>query len=427
LLLGLTNFDEYDQIFLDFAYLPAELGQQATAQTINLRMVQLNQWVRRGNTLVVLSVMPVWMQPLGQYLNFFEPFSGLGFQSVEGSRMEACGPREAFELLTGLIEQMSYSFVITGDDLKPLLRVRTANKSGPTQVVAGLRQLDAGQIIYLPKLSGNSSKWVLPLAAIQKLAAVLTRREPDELPGWVHQFRSESELAALAEIDVLEVEVGRIRTEIARHQLSIDDAIRLKQLIAGSGQGFAEAAANALKELGFRVVEGQHPRADLVVSDGSRIAAVEVKGVEGPIGEKHLRQLWAWMAEIDNILSMPAGERSKEQVDYATIIEKLETPVGDFDCKGLLIVGTFRATPLDQRSEPDLPDPVQRRLGSTDTCILTGLQLLGLVLAGRQDPKVKPLFVQELMSTRGRLNRVLDWTEFLAPAVHLPADRAMVK
>jgi hypothetical protein len=415
-LLGLTNFDEYDQIFLNFASLSAELVQKPTTETMKFRIILLNQWVRRGNTLVILNVMPVWAQPLGQWVNAFEPFGGVGFQSVEGSRIEACGPREALELLTGLIEHMSYKFVLTGDELKPLLRVRTANKSGPTQVVAGVRQLDAGQIIYLPKLNGNPAKWTLPLAAIQKLTAVLTRREPDELPDWTHQFHSEPERAALAEIGALQVDVARIRAEIARHQIGLDDAVRLKQLIAGSGQGFADAAASALKELGFRVIEGQHPRADLVVSDGSRIAAVEVKGVEGPIAERHLRQLWAWMTEIDNILSMQPEERSKEQKDYAAAIAKLETRVGDFDCKGLLIVGTFRMTPLDTRSEPDLPDPVEKRIGAADVCILTGLQLLGLVLAGRNDPKIKPLVVQELMNTRGRMHRALDWTEFLSPA-----------
>ena len=217
-------------------------------------------------------------------------------------------------------------------------------------------------------------------------------------------------------MEALDAEAARINEEVARQQLILHDASDLKQLIAGSGQTFADAVSKSLIELGFRVVEGQHPRADLVISDGSRIAAVEVKGVEGPIAERHLRQLWAWMTEIDNILSMPSEERSKEQADYATIIEKLETTVDELDCKGLLIVGTFRTTPLDQRVEPDLPDPVQRRLGSSDVCILTGLQLLGLVLAGRQDPKVKPVLVQDLMRSRGRLKAALDWTEFLSPA-----------
>jgi hypothetical protein len=419
--LGLTNFDEYDQIFWNFGSFPDELQnmvawhRKGTAHTIDLRIFQLDQWVRRGNTLVILNVMPIFLPLLEQWLNAYEPFSGVDFQPIGGSRMDACGPRGAVELLTSLTQFLTYEYVLDGKELKPLLRVRTANKQSPTQFVAGFRQLDAGHIIYLPRLAGPQSNWSLPWAMIQRLPAILTQREPDELPSWAHEFRTVQERNAAAEIDTLQAEAARIQTEIARHQLGLDDAARLKQLIAGSGHGFAKAAASALGELGFSVIEGQHPRADLVVSDGSRMAAVELKGVEGPIAEKYLRQLWAWMAEIDNILSMPPKDRIKEQTDYAAAIAKLGTPMGNLDCKGLLIVGTFRMIPLDQRSEPDLPDPVQKRLGSTDVCILTGLQLLGLVLAGRKNPELKPAIVQELMTTRGRLQRALDWTEFLAP------------
>jgi hypothetical protein len=37
------------------------------------------------------------------------------------------------------------------------------------------------------------------------------------------------------------------------------------------------------------------------------------------------------------------------------------------------------------------------------------------VLAGRQNPELKPVLIQELMTTRGRLQRAVDWTEFLTP------------
>ena len=46
-MLGLTNFDEYDQIFLNFASLSAELVQKPTTETMKFRIILLNQWVSR--------------------------------------------------------------------------------------------------------------------------------------------------------------------------------------------------------------------------------------------------------------------------------------------------------------------------------------------------------------------------------------------
>ena len=411
---GLTNFDEFDLVFLSLPYVQTELSaQKPNAEVIGERLSQLDEWVQQGNTLVLSNAMPTWIHPLGHFLDAYEPFSGLQFQQVEGARMEVCGPQEASQLLSQLTEYMSYSFILNSDELKPLLRVKAANKNAPIQILGGVRQRGDGKIIYLPNISANAGSSTFVAATVRELVASLTRREPDSLPDWVQQFRSESEHAARSKIAALQTEVARIETEIAGHQVAIDDAAHFKQLIAGSGQGFAEAAASALKELGLRVIEGRHPRADFVVADGVRIAAVEVKGVEGPIAERHLRQLVAWMTEIDHILSLEPNERTKEQKDYADALSELQTPVGELDCKGLLIVGTFRNTPLDNREQPDVPDSVQRRFGSSDVCVLTGCQLLGLVLAGRRDAEIKPVLVEELMSTQGRLRRALNWNEFL--------------
>jgi hypothetical protein len=408
-----TNFEEFDQVFWNFATIRQEI-EGASGGAIAARFMQLDQWVRNGNTLIMFNPMPVYSHHLGQKVNELEPLGKLNYQSAQGSRMEVCGPQAAGKALIDVIEDMSYSFLLEGDDFKPLVRVKAANKNSPPQYVAGYLHPGAGLVIFLPAVRGSAQAFQKIQLAIQNLVTALTRRRPDQLPVWVNAFRSEPERAASAAIDALEAEAARIKMEAAQHQTVLDEALELKQLIGGSGQGFANAAANALLELGFRVVEGHHPRADLVVSNGSRIAAVELKGVEGSIAEKHLRQVVAWKTEIDNILSIPPDERSKEQAEYATAIAELKTPVGELDCKGLLIVGTFRTTPLNLRSEPDLPDPVERRLGGVDVCVITGVQLFSLVLAGRQNPKLRPLFVEELMNTKGHLGRARDWKEFLS-------------
>ncbi|MGJ5135696.1 hypothetical protein [Bradyrhizobium oligotrophicum] len=420
-LLSRTNFDEYNQIFWDLHSIKSEMGQQWSPDTIELRMSDLEQWVCRGNTLIVIGMQ--WIRLEDDFSpNDFEPLRGsspqakIDLEIAEGYRIEAYGPAAAREQLEFLAEHMAYSCCLASIELKPLLRVRRANNVAPIQIVGAIRQLGSGHVIYLPRPKGTlTMDWAAPLAAIRKLAVILTRGEADELPEWVHDFRSQTEQDAMASIDVLNAEAARIEQATARHRVVLGEALRLKQLIAGSGQPFADVAAAALAELGLRVVKGQHPRADLVVSDGRRIAAVELKGVDGCIAEKHLRQLWAWMTEIDHILSMAPKERSREQADYVAAITQLETPVGEVDTKGFLIVGTYRTTPISRRVERDLPDALERRVGIHDVCILTGLQLLGLILSSRRDPALKPIILQELFDTRGRLNRALDWKEYLSP------------
>lgn len=207
--------------------------------------------------------MPVAITHMRQLLHQFEPFAGLTFESSSGSRVEACGPRDVQDQLNIISDYLSYQFVIGGEDLQPLLRVKTVNKDRPPQIVAGIRQLDAGQIVYFPCVN-SSHTWDALISHVQQISRIAHRGDPAELPEWVNRFLSKSEQTAITQIEKLDAELAKIGSQIATQQRVIDENKRLKQLIAGSGQSFAEVAATALEELGLRVAEGQHPRADLV-------------------------------------------------------------------------------------------------------------------------------------------------------------------
>jgi hypothetical protein len=173
-----------------------------------------------------------------------------------------------------------------------------------------------------------------------------------------------------------------------------------------------------LKELNLTVVEGPHPRADLLATNGVRFAAIEAKGLEGPTKEKDVRQVVQWMAEVDRALAPDDEQMDADLCRYVELLAtlKLETQKDGSDCKGLLIIGTYRKLPLAERVEESFPEPVTRVLARSDVCALTGLQLLGLVLEGRRDPSLKPMIIKELFETRGVLKRALNWNEFLTYA-----------
>jgi hypothetical protein len=87
--------------------------------------------------------------------------------------------------------------------------------------------------------------------------------------------------------------------------------------------------------------------------------------------------------------------------------------IKDRVCKGILILGTFRLLPLDQRTQADFTENVIRVLAMGDICALTGLQLYCLVLAARSEPDLKETIMAELFETRGVLGRARDWRQIL--------------
>jgi hypothetical protein len=95
----------------------------------------------------------------------------------------------------------------------------------------------------------------------------------------------------------------------------------------------------------------------------------------------------------------------------------LGVPVGGdettIECKGIMVIGAHRKTPLNERKEQAFPDPVARTINRSEICALSGLQLLGLLLAVREDQTQAKRFLELLFSTDGILTEASDWTRFV--------------
>jgi hypothetical protein len=238
-----------------------------------------------------------------------------------------------------------------------------------------------------------------------------------EFPSWVDRFRTSWEAGAFNGVSARQAELERLQTELAELDGAIDDARQLKQLFVGTGTPFQTAVASALVELGLQVVNGPNPRADLLATNGVRIAAIETKGVEGVAREEYVRQVMMWMPEVDAALATEMEHAENDQVleDYKQQLAGLNLSARkkDQDCKGILVLGTLRLTPLDQRTQPSFPENVKTVLVRQDICALTGLQLFILVTLARSDPALKDQFQQALFDTRGVLELGLDWSQAL--------------
>jgi hypothetical protein len=175
----------------------------------------------------------------------------------------------------------------------------------------------------------------------------------------------------------------------------------------------------ALTELGLRVIEGPHPRADLIARDDARgLLVIEAKGLDGCAREANLRQAERWVAEV-RYTCTASQEEINADAEIKRYAEKL-TALGvslpadqNINIKGMMVIGTYRRTPLDKRTEPDFPDPVLRAVSRAGVCGLTGLQLLLIVLQIRKDPSLKAQFIEQMFATNGHCDQQVSWEALL--------------
>jgi hypothetical protein len=173
----------------------------------------------------------------------------------------------------------------------------------------------------------------------------------------------------------------------------------------------------ALTAVGLAVVDGPNPRADLLVTDGVRLGAVEAKGLEGPAKEPNLVQAEKWVTETKHALVLSQEARLADHdlrrygEQLAALGVRLEAT--NVDCKGIMVIGTFRKTPLSQRTLADYPDQMLRPLKRSRICALTGLDLFTMLMSSRTNPTLKAGFVDMLFETDGPINLSLSWSQFL--------------
>ena len=423
-LLDTTNLYEHELIFLSPSQLFGEMNASNVVHKSMLdrfvsRLNELMEWVKRGHTLIVLGLMPApfrWTgnnQVLQQSsLEQLKPFNSVTLTLKSGNSIQAVpGIAASFE---GVVQTMSYRVVLDGPSLNPLLTVRTTQRTtGRPDVVAGFVRIGDGLIIYAPDAQGPGQPY---WKALEALPTKLRDTSKPPIPAWTDGFRTKWEAAAFNAVDTRKAEVALLTKQIEGLEAQIDTERSLKRLFVGSGTEFERAVADALRELGLQVVNGPHPRADLLCTNGRRIAAVEAKGVDGGAKEEYVRQVMMWMPEVDAARSLTSSGTDPQLDGYVQQLAKLDLSAIDnrTDCKGILVLGTFRQMPLDQRPQPDFPDNSVAVMVRQTFCALTGLQLFGLVIKVRENPECKEEMGPALFETRGVLDLCRDWRQYLA-------------
>jgi len=384
------------------------------------RISEILEWVSDGHTLVVVPhVFPRLRLMDGQIIeesmNDYPPFNLVILENSVGELVEI--EDEFKDTLGGLAPIIRYDYILTGQNLTPALRTSSARQQR-SRTVGGICRVGNGAVVFAPPLK-NWSDARLPayLGALSDIRQLLDR-VPGDAPDWSSRFQSPTERAAASRISELDRQAAELHRLSNEQKAIVEAEERLKLLYSGTDHDLVSIVALALRELGLAVVEGPRARADLVFWDGKRLAAAEVKGLDGTARERNHRQAERWAADVNATLVSTPEDRTEhpELEQYAEKLLELglavDKPVTDIECRGVMIIGTHRQIPLDQRPVVSFPDPVARAIARSNVCALTGLDLYCVLQEVRVDPGRTQAIVDTLLSSKGVMS-TKDWRAFI--------------
>lgn len=221
------------------------------------------------------------------------------------------------------------------------------------------------------------------LAAVETLAGTKTVSRP----AWSHRFATAGQRDLQQAVVTRLREVEEAKASLALAQQAQDESEAQAQLFLGTGRALELEVKNVLELLGGEVAEPEPGRDDWRVTFPEGKAVVEVKGVSKSAAEKHAAQLEKWVSA------------SYEET-------------GELH-KGLLIVNTWRETPLDSRKEPDFPEQMIGYSTTRNHALVTGLQLFVIRQQIEKFEVTAAEWRQRLLQTSGRLTGCDDWEKYL--------------
>jgi len=267
---------------------------------------------------------------------------------------------------------------------------------GSPLVIGSYLKVENGHIVFLPVFNTHSDRFkAMPIEntyieSLLSLAAELKKTPDDfELPKWSASYVLPQELEQRKQLRHLEEELNALQLRINQKQRLIAELERNKILFTSKGRVLELQVKKVFEDLGVDVMEGEYGRDDLILRYGEKVAVVEIKGVDRKsAAESHARQLEQWVSAYD-----AAHE--------------------DVKAKGILIVNTFKDTPLRDRTEVSFPTQMRPYSEAREHCLMTGLQLLGIYLDYKDNEVKKQEMIERIFATKGIFSEYQNWTDFL--------------
>jgi hypothetical protein len=243
--------------------------------------------------------------------------------------------------------------------------------------------------VFLPALVAfdiNRNKEFL-FELVECLKSVRFDPNANPLPQWSEFYFLPGEYDAKQKIIHLNEQIEKLNLEVEEKKRELEYLTEKKRLFTASGDELEMKVASIFRDLGFEILQAEKNRDDLIVKYGNETAVVEIKGLNNSAGEKNAAQLEKWRA---------------------TYFE-----VHGVNPKGILLVNTYKETPLALRNQADFPDQMLRYATGREHCLITTLQLLTLHFEAGNNPESKEFIIKTLFSTVGRYPDNYKWQDYI--------------
>jgi hypothetical protein len=198
--------------------------------------------------------------------------------------------QEPFTDLSIFSSFLRYDYVITGASIIPVFKT-SSSQSQREQIVGGVIRIGKGALFISPIAKNWEASELIDYFGVAAELHKPLRQTELFVPAWTEAFRSKDEWRTKSRISEIDDQIATLNSRRDQETVALQAEQKTKILFSGSGAKLVEAVADALRELGLKVIAGPHPRADLLVWDGDkRLAAAEVKGLDGPARESNHRQ-----------------------------------------------------------------------------------------------------------------------------------------
>ncbi|MCH7579828.1 MAG: hypothetical protein IIB22_06245 [Chloroflexi bacterium] len=298
---------------------------------------------------------------------------------AEGFQVDFRGDAQFAEFWNTNRENLFYKAYFKKDVGRPFLFVK-----GTERAVGTWLATDHGNVIFLPHFAQADQfaeekdyedacrKFISSLGA---LTATLQESSGDfTVPPWAKGYRLPFEEQPRELLDKAEKRLKAAQLAADKRRAEVAELEKFKLLISGQGPALESQVMQVFQALGADVQEGPPGRSDLVISFDGQVAVAEVKGKKKSAAEADAAQLEKWVSEH--------------------IAEHQTKP------KALLIVNAFCGTPLAERSEPAFPNQMLKYSVNREHCLVTSVQLLGILLSNKTTAQRKSA-LRSLLKTVG--------------------------
>ncbi len=242
-------------------------------------------------------------------------------------------------------------------------------------------------LIIFPSINESVEQNLVDQFGDELIALLNEKKDIIELPKWVNKYILPNELELLEVIHSLNEERIKLAQQIDSKENELNNLKSFKTLIFGSGIELENIVTDLLQNLGFKILNIDNYRDDLIVQYKERIAVIEIKGVTKSASEEHATQLEKWVTEY--------------------YLDKKVLP------KGILIVNSFREVELNKRNGITFPNQMLQFSEKREHCLITTVQLLGLYYESLKNPLQKETQIETLFEAIGEYPHYKEWNKFI--------------